>query len=257
MIPRFAIARLASLAAAALVIQTALPAAGQTPVSPTASRVVSGTAPAGLQTAADVSARPIVYRQNPRGTPGTRIIGQTRGTGTVPLLTTLAPFDTGETTLAQPTLYWFVSRPVNAMVEVTIVEEATQKTVLEVTTEGPVEPGIWAFPLGIHRIALVPDVEYRWSVALVRDQNRRSLDLFASGTILRVNLPAHLSAQLNKVGPADMPYFLANAGLWYDALTMLSVQIANNPRDRALRETRASLLEQVGLSEAAAFDRVL
>lgn len=217
----------------------------------------ASTAPSGLQTTPATTAHPIIYRQNPRGTPGTRITGQTRGIGTAPVLTTLAPFDTGETSLAQPTLYWFVSRPVNAMVEVTIVEEATQKTVLEVTTEGPVEPGIWAFPLGVHRIALVPDVEYRWSVALVRDQNRRSLDLFASGTILRVNLPPHLSFQLNKVGPADMPYFLASAGLWYDALTMLSVQIANNPRDRTLRETRASLLEQVGLSEAAAFDRVL
>jgi len=254
MIPCRPFARLSCVAAAALI---ALPVSAQ-PLSAGADpRTVTGTAPAGLQRVAESSARPIVYRQNARGTPGTRIIGQTRGTGNAPLLTTLAPFDTGETTLAQPTLYWFVSRPVNAMVEVTVIEEATQKTVLEVTTEGPVEPGIWAFPLGVHRIALVPDVEYRWSVSLVRDQNRRSLDLFASGTILRVNLPPHLSAQLNKVGPADMPHFLASAGLWYDALTMLSVQIANNPRDRSLRETRASLLEQVGLSEAAAFDRVL
>lgn len=245
---------LSGMAAGLLVLLAALPLSAD-PVlvarsdAPPAS--AAGTAP-GM-----TAARPIMYRQGTRGTPGTRITGQTRGGTSTPLLAALAPFDTGETTLAQPTLYWYVSRPVNAKVEVTIVEEATQKTVLEVVTDGPVEAGIWAFPLGVHRIALVPDVEYRWSVALVRDQRQRSMDLFASGTILRVNLPTQLSSQLNKVGPMDLPHFLANAGLWYDALAMLSVQIANNPRDRGLRETRASLLDQVGLSEAAAFDRVL
>jgi len=218
---------------------------------------VAGLVPVAAAAETRAAQRPIVYNPSKRGTPATRVASHTRAAVDSPLVLALAPYDTGETTLAQPTLYWYASRPVNAKVELTIVEEKTQKTVLEVAADGPVEPGIWAFPIGVHRIALVPDVEYRWSISVVRDAKQRSLDLFASGTILRVSLPGQLAAQLNKVGPSELPFFLASAGLWYDALAVLSVQIANNPADRNLREMRASLLEQVGLTEAAAYDRVI
>jgi hypothetical protein len=48
---------------------------------------------------------------------------------------------------------------------------------------------------------------------------------------------------------------LARAGLWYDAIAEVSAQIEAAPADRGLHELRARMLEQVGLTEAAAYDR--
>jgi hypothetical protein len=47
----------------------------------------------------------------------------------------------------------------------------------------------------------------------------------------------------------------AQHGVWYDAIAALSSQIDATPEDPTLREQRAALLDQVGLSEVAAYDR--
>ena len=54
---------------------------------------------------------------------------------------------------------------------------------------------------------------------------------------------------------ASRPALYAGAGIWYDAIDELSRLIAAQPENRELRIQRAALLEQVGLTEAAAFDR--
>jgi hypothetical protein len=43
--------------------------------------------------------------------------------------------------------------------------------------------------------------------------------------------------------------------MWYDAIAALSERIEAAPNDTDLRRQRAALLEQVGLREAAEFDR--
>src|SRR5688572_31393468 len=42
----------------------------------------------------------------------------------------------------------------------------------------------------------------------------------------------------------------AEAGIWYDALAVLSDQIDAQPENKGLRETRSDLLRQVGLKAA-------
>ena len=44
-----------------------------------------------------------------------------------------------------------------------------------------------------------------------------------------------------------MPIVYAEAGIWHDALAGLSDLIDAQPDNKALRETRADLLRQVGL----------
>ncbi len=44
-------------------------------------------------------------------------------------------------------------------------------------------------------------------------------------------------------------------GIWYDALEAISNAIDAHPEDASLREERASLLNQVGLPQAAALDK--
>lgn len=184
-----------------------------------------------------------------------RVMDQSRSAGGGASIAVLAPDETGETTLAQPTLYWFASAPVFAKVELAIIDEVTRKTVFETRMDGPTESGIVAVPLGKLRVSLRSEREYRWSVSVVRDADQRSSDLFASGSIRRTEMSAELAGRLNRTPPAEMPYFLAENGLWYDALAVLSVQIARNPGDRRLRNLRAGLLDQVGLYEVAGYDR--
>jgi Flp pilus assembly protein TadD len=54
---------------------------------------------------------------------------------------------------------------------------------------------------------------------------------------------------------AHWPALYAESGIWYDAIDDLSRLISAEPDNRRLREQRAALLEQVGLREAAEFDR--
>jgi hypothetical protein len=48
---------------------------------------------------------------------------------------------------------------------------------------------------------------------------------------------------------------LAAAGYWYDALELLAQQIAADDRSQPWRELGATLLEQAGLQQVAAFAR--
>jgi hypothetical protein len=48
--------------------------------------------------------------------------------------------------------------------------------------------------------------------------------------------------------PARVPFILAAAGIWYDAIGDLSARIEASPGDTQLRVQRAAQLEQVGLA---------
>ena len=52
---------------------------------------------------------------------------------------------------------------------------------------------------------------------------------------------------LDAAQPGDAHYVLAEAGIWYDALDSLSMQIEYSPNDESLRAQRAALVAQVGL----------
>ena len=185
----------------------------------------------------------VSYKPPLRGAPATRVGGGTRSIGTQALtVNVLAPNETGFTTRDKPTVYWYVSEPLNTPVELTLTTTEPLKdavpTTLELTLQPPIAQGVHALRLGDHGVTLKPGVEYQWFVAVVSNPAQRSNDVVAGGGIKRI-------------APADA----VHDGVWYDALDQLSQQISANPVDARLRQQRAALLEQVGLREAAAFDR--
>ena len=111
--------------------------------------------------------------------------------------------------------------------------------------------GIQRLKLSDHGVKLSPGVEYQWVVALVTDPDNRSSDLVASGIIKRVAPSAELKQQIRDATPESLPNIYGEAGIWYDALSVLSDQIEAHPDDHRLREARADLLRQVGLKAAA------
>ena len=227
-------------------------------IAATAAALLSSTALAQADSQRQSADEQATYKPPLRGAPLTRVGGGTRSFGSALAVNVLAPSDTGYTLQEKPTIYWFASQPIDKPVEITITStESLQdaaKPLFEITLQPPLAKGIHAFRLTDHGVALKPGVEYQWFVAVVHNAAQRSNDVLAGGTIKRVT-DNPVQAQLKQASPAQLPAIYAEAGIWYDAIDQLSRQISANQSDRQLRERRAALLDQVGLREAAAFDR--
>jgi hypothetical protein len=189
-----------------------------------------------------------------RSAPGGRVGGSTRGIGTPPTLSALAPDHTGLTIQEQPSLCWYLSKPTSYPIEFTIIDDRAIQPLIEKRLSGSLQPGMQRVRLAEYGLRLSVDVLYRWSVALVVDPDNRSRDVIAGGAIERIAPPTELRAKLARAGKTRAPYLYAEAGLWYDALAAISDLIDAAPNDQVLRQERASLLEQVGLPQIAELD---
>ena len=196
-----------------------------------------------------------IYKPPLRGAPARRVGGATRGSGDSDLvLNVLAPDQTGLTTQAQPTLYWYASRPTNTLIELILISDTAEVPVLSknlLVTPG----GVQAIDLVSYGVTLALDTEYEWFVSVVTNTNQRSKDMTSGGTVRRVAPDAAVAARVAAAGERAAPRIYAEAGLWYDAIGSLSRLIERSPADPELRALRASLLDQIGLTAAASADR--
>lgn len=196
-----------------------------------------------------------VYKPPQRGAPARRVGGATRGSGAADLvLNVLVPEQTGLTTQAQPTLYWYASKPSSTLVEVSVIADDAELPLL--SRDFAITPGgVQSIDLAKYGITLKPETDYEWFVSVVSDPAQRSRDITSGGTIRRVAADAAVLARVAAAGEREAPGVYAEAGLWYDAIDALSRLIERIPGDAELRARRAALLEQVGLRAAAAHDR--
>lgn len=196
-----------------------------------------------------------VYRPPMRGAPVSRVGGASRGIGDADLeLSVLAPDHTGLTTNSQPTLYWYLSKPVNARLDVTVINNDEIDPILEKVIGIPNSAGIQRLDLATAGTRLEPGIEYRWFVSVTPDEEQRSNDIVASGTIEYTAPDADLERRIAASDEREQAAIFAENGLWYDAIDSLSHAIENNPGDASLRALRAAMLEQVGLNSVAAYD---
>lgn len=200
----------------------------------------------------------IVYQPPFRGAPsaGSRVGGGTRGIEKDGYgLRVLAPDHVGLTIHAQPALYWFTAKAIEEPVELTLLEEGVDESVLDLVLKPPTAAGFHALRLDAHGVRLKQDVPYQWYVAIVMDPNSRSRDIVATGEIRRVPPSDEHQSQLRSANETTKPRVYAVNGYWYDALDGLAALIAKAPSNARLRSQRAALLAQVGLDQAAAFER--
>ncbi len=182
------------------------------------------------------------------GTPSTRLGGATRGgSDSIPRTEALVPEQSGQTLEAQPVLYWFLSGPTKDRIDFAIVGVDPINPVLETTLKGPFEPGIQRIRIADYDVELDRGVSYQWFVRVVPNPEQRLYDRVVGGGIERIEANDTLEAQLAAAHVGDAHYVLADAGIWYDALDSLSVQIEAAPSDADLIAQRAALFEQVGL----------
>jgi hypothetical protein len=196
-----------------------------------------------------------VYKPPLRGAPLGRVAGGTRGMKAhPPLLEALAPEHIGLTVQEQPTLYWYLAEAVANRIELTLIDDKTVQPLLERTFDSPTVPGVQRVRLADYGVRLQTGVPYQWFVTLGTDPTRRSEYIVAGAAIERIELTATLQAQLAQSNAIEAVSVYAAAGLWYDALRVLSDLIEAAPGDPILRQQRAALLEQVGLTDIAKED---
>ncbi|HLZ33364.1 MAG TPA: DUF928 domain-containing protein [Nitrospira sp.] len=199
----------------------------------------------------------IAYQPPRKGAPapGLRRGGGTRGMNqSVPVISLLAPEHVGLTVSEQPVLYWFTPTRQDQTFEFTLIGETAEAPAVETKLSSPTQPGIHQIKLSDYKVKLSPGERYNWSVALIVDAEERSANIVAKGAIERIErnkLEQPLPATIND---ADAPKQYAEAGIWYDAVMAISNQIQSNPADADLRQMRASLLQQAGLTEVAESD---
>jgi len=186
--------------------------------------------------------------------PARRIGAGIRGMGSFGAIQILAPDHLGYTMSDQPTLYWYLAEPTSTRIEFTLRDESSVDPIVEVGLPSPAQPGIQAVRLADFGVKLQSDTRYLWFVSLVTDPERRSRDFTSGAWIMRRPLDEALRARLAAAGASEAAVF-AESGYWYDAIGVLSQQIAAMPTDAKIHAQRAALLDQVGLSEVATHDR--
>ena len=191
------------------------------------------------------------------GVPKGRVGGGTRDEGDLPTLVALAPDHVGLTAQAQPSLFWYLSSSTTSPIEVGIMNPQSIEPLFVTRFRPPLTPGIQRVRLAEYDVSLAIGVPYDWFVALIPDPTQRSKDIVATGRIERIELPEALHTRLAQAREGEALALYAEAGLWYDALTALSDLSKATPQEAQFRQQRAALLEQVGLPEAAAYDKQL
>jgi len=199
---------------------------------------------------------PILYIPPPRGATKVRVGAATRGERLdVPTLDALAPDHVAYTTHAAPVLCWYLSESTETRIDIALRDEQSVEPLLELTVPRDTSPGVHELRLAEQDMTLQEGRVYLWFVSLVPDAESRSNDVIASGAIQRIAASPELVRELAGSPPRDAWRVYASHGIWYDALAELTDRIERNPGDRALRDARMRLLQQVELPRAAAYDR--
>jgi len=192
------------------------------------------------------SAGQLIFKPQNVGAPKVRIGGGSRGPEQADVeLSVLAPEEIGYTVSDQPVLYWYISRPVTQPIEITVSDKLT--TLLKTTINGVSQAGIQTLNLADHQTHLIPNVKYKWSVAIVNNPKQRSTDTFAAAGIILVPETAVLKNQLLAVDTKQQVRIYAEAGIWYNALATIQTLLEKTPNDDVTM-MRAALLQQVELS---------
>jgi hypothetical protein len=143
-----------------------------------------------------------------------------------------------------------VSARIDQRTQLTISAPRRALPLLETDIPAPRGPGLYAVRLADLRVRLDENTLYTWSISVITDPRERANDIVASASLLRTVPDSGLDGVIRAAPPQRRVAVLAQAGLWYDA-----VAAASETKDQDRHAALDSLLDQVGLTEAARYDR--
>jgi hypothetical protein len=188
----------------------------------------------------------LVYKPPLRGAPEGRVGGGSRSAAAaatmLPNIELVAPAShSGFTADRQPTLYFFVARPIQWPMQFTIRAPLRPSPVIEAIVPAPRTGGLYALPLSSYGVSLQPGVVYTWSISVLLDPQAWSRNIVASAPI--VYDPTSARSSSVAIDPGQRAAYFAEMGLWYDAITA-----AVEMKRRGSNSAMAALLRQGGLA---------
>lgn len=156
----------------------------------------------------------------------------------------------GQTTAAQPTLWFYLPAAVTSEQSMELViNNGADETLYMTTVVTDVEAGTIAISPSV---TLPIDTPHYWTLVLYCDPAQPATSVFVSGTIERVAADSVEPLLAETVPSLALAQDYASAGIWHDALTVLGAlqqtEAGDNQRDSQILWT--TLLEQVGLESA-------
>jgi len=167
-----------------------------------------------------------------------------KGGAALPAVTVLAPDYVGRTTRAQPSFYFYISRPTKLTTRfVFTCDKGEANALVERDMKAnDTSPGIKRVSLADFDAVLPQGVTYRWSIAVVDSESLTGEILVkATGYITRL-ADANAPSASRTDNPGDRVVSLAKQGLWYDLLDQLFHEAAAHPENSGLRQTVKKLL---------------
>lgn len=148
------------------------------------------------------------------------------------LFSVLAPADTSLTSLSQPDLYWYTSESIPQsfqFIEFVLNSEKSIAPVFRTRLPLPEKTGTHLLSLKDYKITLKPEVEYSWSISLIKKPESRSMDLVSNGKVKYLKSSEILQQRLKKSAAKQVISIYAQSGYWYDAISMAIQQQKEHP----------------------------
>jgi Domain of Unknown Function (DUF928) len=166
-------------------------------------------------------------------------------------LTSLVPVNkrgevTGLTVSQYPTFFFFVPQTVNKVANFTLVD-MDQNIVSKNTIKLSGSPGVMSLKIA-DSSGLQVGKNYKWTLAIVCNPEKRSEDEYVWGYIQRVDRP-DLIDKLRQANPRDRPSLYAREGIWYETLATIVEQHRINPNDKTSIDYWQNLLREIGLND--------
>ena len=186
------------------------------------------------------------------GVPGRRVAGGARiNNSCLPehkkrLTVIVPPSDVGLTTVANPTLFFYVPRTSAPSVELIVYDKNQQ---YKQTYKPTGKAGV----VGIHVTATSLEVgkEYRWYFAVICNPKERSQDQVVDGVIKRIQPQQQLTTKLENATLEERVNLYATSGIWQDSLATLAQLLSTSPNNPEFKADWKALLK-VGLAPEAA-----
>lgn len=203
----------------------------------------------------DVESEIPTYKAPQHITPRARIGGSLRGSqGEDPAVAALVPDHIGITVKQHPSLNWFLSKHTSFPIRFTLIDERSIRALLEQSIPPPNQAGVHAVNLEDLGFTLQANVQYRWYISVIKDENSPSRDIVTGGMIERCEFSECMVLGATTTCTHEAVVTSAAKGFWYDAMACLCTLIESDPGDFKLRKQRAALLKQVGLHDVAEWD---
>lgn len=196
------------------------------------------------------SSQLITFNPKKLGAPKIRKGGGTRDIGSEPKLEIFAPQEAGYTVQKQPFLYWSISKPIAAPIELEISSSSGILKTKHLNGKD-LSSGIqvWKLSDDAEPVILQAGIEYKWRVSIVTEPAQKSVKDSASAGLIYEPANADLQFKLDQAdGPLTRAQLFAEAGDWYDAFAILQ-DMVQSAANHNVKQIRKQLLEQVALPE--------